>query len=126
MPRLVQYIADGNQPLVEIAIELVYRSFHDESILVLCAAILYNSTKNSITITALYSHENVAKIIGIMKKAKTPRVDELCLATLQNITHAFDSAGKVYEEGGAIEELVELAMSPDDNTRGLQCLYYVL
>ena len=119
MPRLVQYIADSNQPLAEMAIELAYRSFHDESILVLCAAILYNSTKNSITITALYSHENVAKIIGIMKKAKTPRVDELCLATLQNITHAFDSAGKVYEEGGAIEELVELAMSPDDNTRGL-------
>ena len=117
--RLIQFIANTDHPLAEYAIDLAYRSFHDESILVLCTASLYNSTKNSTTIKPLYSHKNVEKIIGIMKRAKTPRVDELCLATLQNVTHAFESAGKIYKEGGAIEELVELAMSKDDNTRSL-------
>ncbi len=116
---MVEYIATVHHPLAEMAIELAYRSFHDESILVLCAAVLYNSTKNVKTIKALYSYTKVRKIIYIMKSAKTPRVDELCLATLQNITHAFESAGKVYQEGGAIEELIELAMSRDQNIRGL-------
>ena len=66
---LIQFVADINYPLAEYAIDLAYRSFHDESILVLCVASLYNSTKNSTTIKPLYSQKNVEKIIGIMKRA---------------------------------------------------------
>ena len=118
-PALLGYIAGKNLPVAEIAVSLAYESYPQEDIMEMFSGALYHSSTNTVTERPLCSKEYIKKIIDVMKIAKTPRIDELCLATIQNVTHAFSSAGEIYSEGGALEELVELSDSPDDNTRGL-------
>jgi hypothetical protein len=119
VPMLRDFLSERNFPVAMQCLKLALRSFPEESIVILFAGALYNSTLNSDLAAPLCSIKSVQLVIEVMKFAKLPRTDELCLATLQNISHAFHSAGAIYNDGGALEELIELSDSDDDNTRGL-------
>jgi len=85
-----------------------------DPIVVLCAGTLFNLSCNEATARLLMHRRWIRSVIDIMKQSRMSRVDELCIATLHNLSKGYKKAGSAYAGEGALEELIELATNDEE------------
>ena len=88
------------------------RAAKADEVVALCSGTLFNLSSDKETSRMLMQRKWIRGVIDIMKQSKMSKVDELCIATLHNLSHGYDKAGRVYAGEGALEELIDLANNP--------------
>ena len=90
----------------------------------LCMGALYNLSWDPDTSFMLIERFAIRGIVFVMKEANRMSVDDLCVATLHNLSNEFSRAGKLYAAEGALDELI--TMTEQDKPRvPLRCPRFV-
>ena len=85
-----------------------------DPIVVLCAGTLFNLSSVKVSARLLMHRRWIRSVIDIMKQSRMSRVDELCIATLYNLSKGYEKAGRAYAGEGALEELIELTNNDEE------------